>query len=130
MTKFTFALAATAILIAFATAKAADAPTPAQSVNDPAPLANALAQPSDYTITLEDHAFAPTNLTVPAGQKVKLIVKNMNDKPAEFESASLNREKVVTPHGDITVFVGPLDAGKYTYFNDFDRTTTGTITAK
>ncbi len=88
------------------------------------------AHADDYVITLKDHAFSPAELVVPAGQKIKLTVKNLNDQPAEFESATLNREKVVTPHGDIVVFIGPLDAGKYGYFNDFDRTTTGVITAK
>jgi len=107
------ALFAAILLATFAAAQAADAPAP-----------------SDYTITLKDHAWSPAELVVPAGQKVKVTVKNLGDKPAEFESAALNREKVVTPHGEITVFVGPLDAGHYSYVNDFDRATTGTIIAK
>jgi len=109
---FTFALLAT-----FAAVQAAD--TPVQTANA-----------DGYTIILKDRAWSPVDLVVPAGQKVKITVKNLNDKPAEFESATLNREKVVTQHGEITVFVGPLDAGHYSYVNDFDRTTTGTITAK
>lgn len=112
MSKTRTALFAAVALVTFTAAAYAD---------DPA---------SDYTLTLKDHAWTPANLTVPAGQKIKLTVKNLGDKPAEFESATLNREKVVTPHGDITVFVGPLDAGSYTYFDDFDRATTATITAK
>jgi len=114
------ALFAAIQLATFAAAQAADAP--ASSTNSQAQ--------SDYTITLKDHVWSPTELVVPAGQKVKVTVKNLGDKPAEFESATLNREKVVTPHGEITVFVGPLDAGHYSYVNDFDHATTGTITAK
>jgi Cupredoxin-like domain len=93
-----------------------------------AAAAPALAE--DYTITLKDKQFSPQNLTVPANQKIKLTVKNQNATAAEFESSDLDREKVVTANGEITVFIGPLDAGSYGYFNDFDRTVTGTITAK
>lgn len=85
---------------------------------------------ADYTITLKDKQFSPANLTVPANQKIKLIVKNQNATPAEFESSDLDREKVVTANSEITVFIGPLDPGSYGYFDDFDRSVTGTITAK
>ncbi len=91
----------------------------------------AAAHAEDYVITIKDHQFAPKELTVPAGQKVKVIVKNLDPTPAEFESSDLNREKVVGANGEITVFIGPLDAGRYAYFDDFHRTTTtGVIVAK
>ncbi len=91
----------------------------------------AAAHAEDFVITIKDHQFAPKELTVPAGQKVKLIIKNQDATPAEFESSDLNREKVVGANGEITVFVGPLDAGRYAYFDDFHRaTTTGVIIAK
>ncbi len=91
----------------------------------------AVAHAEDYVITIKDHQFAPKELTVPAGQKIKLVVKNQDAAPAEFESSDLNREKVVAANGEITVFIGPLDAGRYTYFDDFHRaTTTGVIIAK
>jgi hypothetical protein len=84
----------------------------------------------DYTITLKDKQFSPPNLSVPANQKIKLVVKNATPVAAEFESSDLDREKVVTANSEITVFVGPLAPGSYGYFNDFDRSVTGTITAK
>ena len=85
------------------------------------------AKADDYVITLKDNAFSPKELTIPAGQKVKVTVKNMSATPAEFESSDLNREKVVGANNEITVYLGPLDAGSYGYFNDFNRDTTGTI---
>ncbi len=88
------------------------------------------AQAGDYVITLKDDSFSPATLSLPANQKIELTVKNMNTSPAEFESSDLNREKVVGANSEITVFVGPLDAGTYTYFNDFHRETTGTIVVK
>jgi len=85
----------------------------------------------DYVITIKDHHFSPKELTLPADQKIKITVKNLDSTPAEFESYDLNREKVVSANSDIVVFVGPLSAGSYGYFDDFHRDTTkGTITAK
>lgn len=82
-------------------------------------------------LSLKDHAFVPHELVVPQRQKIKLILTNEDPTPAEFESFELHREKVVGANGTVTVFVGPLDAGSYPFFDDFHRdTTTGTIIAK
>jgi RPA family protein len=88
------------------------------------------ARAGDVTITIKDGLFSPRNITVPAGQKVKLTIVNQNPTVVEFESTDLNREKVVTPGGSIIVYIGPLDPGAYGFFDDFHRETTGTITAK
>ena len=90
----------------------------------------AAAHADDYILTLKDHQFTPKELVLPANQKIKLIVKNQQTTPAEFESAELDREKVVDANGEITVFLGPLEPGTYGYFDDFHRDTTGTITVK
>ena len=91
----------------------------------------AQASAEDYTITLKDHQFTPQNLELPAKQKIKLTVKNQQTEPAEFESSDLDREKVVAANSEIIVYIGPLDAGSYSYFDDFHRDTTkGTITVK
>lgn len=89
------------------------------------------ARADDYVLTIKNHEFSPKELTLPAGQKIRLIVKNLDPAPAEFESPDLNREKLVTGNSDISVFIGPLSAGKYTFFDDFHRdTTTGIIIVK
>ncbi len=91
----------------------------------------AVAHADDYVLTLKDHQFSPKELTIPANEKIKITVKNLDSTAAEFESSDLNREKVVAANGEITVFIGPVDAGTYGYFDDFHRsTTTGTIIAK
>lgn len=84
----------------------------------------------DYVITLKDHQFSPSNLTIPANQKIKITVKNLGPEKAEFESSDLDREQVVDVNEQITVFVGPVDAGTYGYFDDFHNKSVGTITAK
>ena len=82
-------------------------------------------------LTLFNHAFTPQTLTIPAGRKIKLTVVNKDDAAAEFESSDLDREKVVTANGQIYVYIGPLDAGTYGFYDDFHRdTTTGKIIAK
>lgn len=90
----------------------------------------AAARADDYVITLKDHQFSPKELSIPAGQKVKVTVKNMDSSPAEFESHDLNREKVVSANSEVVIFVGPLNAGSYNYFDEFHPDAKGTITAK
>jgi plastocyanin len=77
----------------------------------------------DAKLVIRDHKFEPVELTVPAGQKIKLLVDNQDATPEEFESNELNREKIVTGKGTITVFLGPLDAGRYPFFGDFHQET-------
>ena len=92
--------------------------------------APALADDPTVTITLKDHQFVPSEVPVPAGVKVKLLVKNDQTMTAEFESNSLHREKIVNAGGEITVYVGPLDPGSYEFFDDFNNTTRGHLIAK
>lgn len=92
----------------------------------PVARADALA----IVITIKDHRFEPSQLSVPAGQKLKLIVRNQSTTTSEFESSDFHREKTVEPGGEITVFVGPLDAGIYEFFDDFHPDTRGHLVAK
>jgi plastocyanin len=70
-------------------------------------------------LTIRGHRFEPAELTVPAGVKVRLLVANQDPTPEEFESYTLNREKVVSPGATVVVFVGPLKPGRYEFFGDF-----------
>ncbi len=83
------------------------------------------------TIMIKDHRFIPEELKIPAGKKVKILVKNQDTSPEEFESYELRREKVVSGRGEITVFIGPLKPGIYKYFGDFHpQTAQGRIVAE
>ena len=79
----------------------------------------ALADIPSYTLTIKDHHFQPTQLQVPAGQKFKVIVVNNDPTPEEFESTDMHREKIVVGGSKITVYIGPLPPGTYTFFGDF-----------
>jgi len=92
-----------------------------------------LAQAADFEakLAIRDHKFDPATLDVPAGTKIKLTIENQDATPEEFESTELNREKVVVGKGTITVFLGPLEAGKYHFFGDFHQETAqGDVVAK
>jgi len=89
------------------------------------------AEVKEYKIVIKDHKFSPQNLDIPAGQKVKLVVENQDKTIEEFESHDLNREKIVGGGKIVNIYVGPLSAGTYKYFGEFNAATAqGTITAK
>ena len=93
-----------------------------------APIA---AQEASYTLIIKDHRFQPTDIELPAGQKIALLVKNADSTPEEFESTELRREKVVLSGDQITVYIGPLRPGRYEFFDDFNPATArGHIVAK
>ncbi len=96
-----------------------------------APFAAVAADMPEYTLTIQNHRFMPAELTIPANTKVRLIVVNKDPTPEEFESHELNREKVVTGNASINVYIGPLKAGRYPYFGDFNQASAqGAIVAK
>ena len=82
------------------------------------------------SITIRNHHFQPSTISVKAGVKVQLSVTNAGKDPAEFESSELNREKVIPPGATVTIYVGPLAPGTYPFFDDFDQANTGRIVAK
>lgn len=90
----------------------------------------AVAADPQVPITLKDHQFQPQEITVPAGVKIELLIKNAQNVVAEFESTSLHREKIVQAGGQISVYVGPLDPGRYEFFDDFHNATRGYLVAK
>ena len=97
-------------------------------------LASAAARaegPAEFTLTIKDHKFEPAELVVPAGQKVKIKVVNADPTPEEFESHELNREKVIPGNATAMIFVGPLKAGEYPFFGEFNpKTAQGKLIAR
>ena len=82
-------------------------------------------------LSIKDHKFEPARLEVPAGVKFKILVKNEDPTPEEFESFELKREKLVPSGEEIPVFLGPLDPGEYKFFGDFHQDSAqGVIVAK
>jgi len=88
-------------------------------------------QPSNPEIRLQDGRFQPAQLIVPAESSFKVKVTNRGPTAIEFESFELHRERVVQPGETITVYMPPLRAGVYRFFDDFNHgTPEGTIVAR
>lgn len=79
------------------------------------------------TLDIKDRGFVPQELPLPTGVKVELIIRNQDALPAEFESYDLSREVVVPAHGQVKVYIGPLDPGRYRFFNDFYQSAEGWV---
>lgn len=90
-------------------------------------LAGAAYADAPLTVAIKDRAFIPQEITVPAGVKVELLIRNQDALPAEFESYDLSREIVVPAHGQVKVYIGPLDPGRYRFFNDFYQSAQGWV---
>jgi len=91
----------------------------------------AAAETAEYRLVIKDHRFQPSELVLPAGKKVKLIVENQDPTPEEFESHPLNREKIIPGNSKATIYIGPLQPGTYPFFGEFNaKTATGNIVVK
>ena len=85
----------------------------------------------EIQIEIRDHLFFPATIEVPANQKVRLLITNMDDTPEEFESYELNREKVIPGKSKTVIFIGPLDPGEYAFFGEFfPKTAQGKVIAR
>lgn len=74
-------------------------------------------------LVIKNHKFEPAELKVPAGQRVKLVVHNQDSSPEEFESHSMNREKVIPGGAKATIFIGPLKPGRYDFYGEYNEAT-------
>ena len=92
--------------------------------------APALADDPAVTIAIRDHQFVPSEVQIRANAKIELIVRNEQTTPAEFESPSLHREKVVAPGSSASIFVGPLKPGRYEFFDDFHPASRGFLVVR
>ncbi|WP_292931799.1 cupredoxin domain-containing protein [Noviherbaspirillum sp.] len=83
----------------------------------------AFAADNEISLVIKDHRFTPSEVKVPAGKKVKLVVDNQDATPEEFESHDLNREKVIAGRSKASIFIGPLKPGRYTFVGEFNEAT-------
>jgi plastocyanin len=89
------------------------------------------AHAEDYLLRIKDHQFLPAEIKIPAGAKIKLLIENHDATPEEFDSHSLNREKLVAGNSSATVYIGPLTPGQYSFSGEFhDATAQGVISAE
>ena len=85
----------------------------------------------EVVLVIKNHRFEPAELKVPAGQRIKLVVHNQDSTPEEFESHSLNREKIVPAGAKVTIYIGPLKPGRYEFVGEYNQATAkGTVVAE
>ena len=90
-----------------------------------------LAQTDDFSLVIQNHQFEPSELIIPANKKIKLRIENKDSTPEEFESHELNREKLVAGKSAVTIYIGPLKAGRYPFWGEFnEKTAKGTVVAQ
>ncbi|NVN54452.1 cupredoxin domain-containing protein [bacterium Scap17] len=102
------ALLLVAVLLLVALLVAALLPRPAAASDMPS-----------YDLTLDNGKLIPEVLEVKAGEKFVIQLHNAGNTPAEFESNSLRKEKVLAPGVKSFVVIHPLRAGSYDFFDDF-----------
>jgi hypothetical protein len=83
-----------------------------------------------FKLEMKDGVLNPARIEVPAGQRIKIEVRNAGTGAAEFESLQLRKEKVLAPGSDSFVVIAPLSPGEYKFFDDFHQQAQGVIVAK
>ena len=92
---------------------------------------SAFAEEEDFSLVIQNHQFEPSELIIPANKKIKLRIENKDSTPEEFESHELNREKLVAGKSAVTIYIGPLKAGRYPFWGEFnEKTAKGTVVAQ
>ena len=85
----------------------------------------------DFTITIKNHRFTPSELKVPANKRIQLTVVNDDPTAEEFESKEMKVEKVIPGKSKGVVRIGPLAPGRYPFFGEFNEATAkGTVIAE
>ena len=75
----------------------------------------------DFTITIKNHRFTPSELKVPANKRIQLTVVNDDPTPEEFESKEMKVEKVIPGKSKGVVRFGPLDARPLSFLRRIQR---------
>jgi hypothetical protein len=86
-------------------------------------LGAATAHADDYVLTIKDHKFTPTEIKVPANQRVVITVVNEDATAEEFDSSALKVEKVVAGKSKGVVRIGPLKPGRYPFIGEYHEAT-------
>ncbi len=73
------------------------------------------------TLTLKDHHFSPSEVTIPANVRVEFDVTNQDPTPAEFESDDFDAEKVLPSGTSVKINIGPLKPGTYEFHDEYNE---------
>ena len=89
------------------------------------------ADPTTVKLTIKDHQFTPSEIHVPAGAPVVLIIRNEDNSPEEIDSPPLKIEKIIAGGQEVTLTLRPLDKGHYPFAGEYhEDTAKGTLVAE
>lgn len=74
-------------------------------------------------LKIKDHKFIPETIYAEAEKKIKLVVENEDNEVEEFESSSLNRERIVPALSSVNIILAPLEVGSYEFMGEFHQDT-------
>jgi hypothetical protein len=94
-----------------------------------APLAIAQ-DATEVDVTYSNGQFQPNEVHAPADHPVVLRVKNLDAKAMEFESSTLQVEKVVAARTDGVINVRALKPGRYEFHDDFNDKARGALSVQ
>ena len=86
-----------------------------------AAAAQVQAADAEIQLVIKNHQFSPSEIKIAAKQRIKLNIHNQDSTPEEFESHSLNREKLIPAGAKVGIFIGPLRPGRYEFFGEFNQ---------
>ncbi|MGE5452352.1 MAG: cupredoxin domain-containing protein [Acidobacteriota bacterium] len=72
-----------------------------------------------FTLTLKQGRITPASLEVPAGQRIKLVLRNEGPGPSEFENLDMHVEKILAPGAQSFVVLPSLRGGRYRFVDEF-----------
>ena len=76
-------------------------------------------EPARIAVTLKNHVFTPSEIIVPTGKPVVLVVTNQDAEPEEFDSSALKVEKVIVGGTYAAIRLRPLGPGRYPFMGEF-----------
>jgi plastocyanin len=89
------------------------------------------ADPTTVKLTLKDHQFTPSEVHVPAGTPVTLVIRNEDSSAEEIDSPQLKIEKIIAGGQEVSLTLHPLDKGSYPFAGEYhEDTAKGTLVAE
>ena len=76
-------------------------------------------EPPTFDVSIRDGRFEPTRLVVPAGTRIRLVLRNEGSGPSEFESAALHVEKVLAAGSRSMLVIQKLQPGTHRFRDEF-----------
>ncbi len=88
--------------------------------------ANAAEKPVE--LVLQDHVYRPSELRLPAGEPVVILLKNLDSTSEEFESEVLRVAQEVAANGEALINLKPMAPGRYPFIGeDHEATAKGVL---